>query len=392
MLDLDYAIDLMARDGIDCWLIHDFRGNNPVFHQILGEKKNNTRRCFLLIPAQGDPVFISSHLDKDLFSNFGFEVELYGGWEQLEKILGRLLKHYRKIAMEYSAGGKLPMISWVDAGTVEMIKDMGVEIVSSADLFQAVAAVWSDQQFQSHIGACEKVVAIKDEAFKMIRNTISAGGKISEYDVKRIILERFEKAKLYNADGPVVAVNENSGNPHYEPSADNSKIIGRESLVLIDLWARPTAQTGIFCDITWVGYTGEDPPSRYVEVFNIVRNARDLVVGRLKQAWDKKEILAGYQLDDIARNHIAGKGYGDYFLHRTGHSLGGGDHPHGLGANLDNFETHDTRSVIRGTGVTVEPGIYLDEFGVRSEINVYMDPALGPTVTTPIQEYIIKLA
>jgi len=382
----------MTASGIDCWLIHDFRGNNPVFHQLLGEKKNNTRRCFLLIPSQGDPVFISSHLDKDLFSSFGFEVELYGGWQQLEKILGRLLKHYRKIAMEYSAGGKLPMISWVDAGTIEMIKDIGVEIVSSADLFQAVAAVWSDAQFQSHISACEKVVSIKDEAFKMIRNTISAGGKISEYDVKRIILERFEKAKLFNADGPVVAVNENSGNPHYEPSSDNSKIIGRENLVLIDLWARPIGDSGIFADVTWVGYTGEAPPTRYNEVFNIVRNARDLVVSRLKQAWNKKETLAGYQLDDIARNHIAGRGYGDYFLHRTGHSLGGGDHPHGLGANLDNFETHDTRLVIPGTGVTVEPGIYLDEFGVRSEINVFMDPALGPTVTTPSQESIIKLA
>jgi len=381
----------MTRDRIDCWLIHDFRGNNPVLHELLGEKKNNTRRCFLLIPAQGDPVFIVSHLDKDLFSNFGFEIELYGGWRQLEKILGRLLKPCRKIAMEYSAEGKLPMISWVDAGTVEMIRNIGVEIESSADLFQAVAAVWSDDQFQSHVSACEKVVAIKDEAFKMIRNTISAGGKISEYDIKKIILERFEKAKMFNADGPVVAVNENSGNPHYEPSADNSKIIGRESLVLIDLWARLNSRSGVFCDITWVGYTGDTPPSRYIEVFVIVKTARDLVVSRLKQAWAKKEPLAGFQLDDIARNHIAGKGYGDHFIHRTGHSLGGGDHPHGLGANLDNFETHDTRSIIPGTGFTIEPGVYLEEFGVRSEINIYMDPVLGPTVTTPVQENIIKL-
>ena len=318
MLNFEYAIDLMTRDRIDCWLIHDFRGNNPVLHELLGEKKNNTRRCFLLIPVQGDPVFIVSHLDKDLFSNFGFEIELYGGWQQLEKILGRLLKPYRKIAMEYSAEGKLPMISWVDAGTVEMIRNIGVEIESSANLFQAVAAVWSDDQLQSHVSACEKVVAIKDEAFKMIKNTISAGGKISEFDVKKIILERFEKAKMYNADGPVVAVKENSGNPHYEPSADNSKIIGRESLVLIDLWARVNSLSGVFCDITWVGYTGETPPSRYIEVFDIVKTARDLVVSRLKQAWSKKEPLAGFQLDDIARKHIDGKGYGDHFIHRTG--------------------------------------------------------------------------
>jgi Xaa-Pro aminopeptidase len=381
----------MVKDSIDCWLVHDFRGNNPVFHQLLGEKKNNTRRCFLFIPADGEPVFIAHHLDKDLFSNLGFMVELYSGWQKLEKILDRRLKPLKRIAMEYSTGGKLPMISWVDGGTIELIKDFGLEIVSSADLFQAVAAVWGEDQYQSHLSACDKVAGIKDDAFKMIKNTVSAGGLISEYEVKRFILERFEKAKMVNTDGPVVAVNENSGNPHYDPSPENHKPIGRENYVLIDLWARRDNESGIFCDITWVGYTGDNPPAKYVEIFNIVKTSRDLVVGRLKKAWDRKEILAGYQLDVIAREHIGSRGYGDNFFHRTGHSLGGGDHPHGLGANLDNFETHDTRSIIAGTGFTVEPGIYLEEFGVRSEINVYMDPVLGPTVTTRAQDMILKL-
>lgn len=391
MLKFDYAIDLMARDGIDCWLVHDFRGNNPVFHQLLGAKKNNTRRCFLLIPADGNPVFITHFLDKDLFSNFRLRVEPYSGWLELEKILDRRLKPFKKIAMEYSDGGKLPMISWVDGGTIELIKEFGVEIVSSADLFQAVAAVWSEEQYRSHLSACRKVVEIKDEAFRMIKNTISAGGKIGEYEVKKFILERFERSKMINTDGPVVAANENSGSPHYEPSPDHQKEIGRENIILIDLWARMDNNSGIFGDITWVGYTGDSPPSKYVDVFDIVKTARDLVVSRLKRAWDKKETLAGYQLDDIARKHIDNRGYGDNFHHRTGHSLGGGDHPHGLGANLDNFETHDTRLIIPGTGFTVEPGIYLEEFGVRSEINVYMDPVLGPTVTTPAQDRIIKL-
>lgn len=392
MLNFDYATDLMAKEGIDCWLVHDFRGNNPVFHQLLGEKKNNTRRCFLFIPVDGEPVFITHLLDKDLFSSLGFQVELYSGWQQLEKILEKRLKPLKKIAMEYSAGGKLPMISWVDGGTVELIKDFGIEIVTSADLFQAVAAVWSEEQYQSHLSACEKVAGIKDEAFKMIKNTVSAGGKIGEFEVKKFILERFEKSKMFNIDGPVVAANENSGNPHYEPSADSSRIIGRENLVLIDLWARFNKESGIFCDITWVGYTGETPPAGNIEVFDIVKTARDLVVSRLKQAWDRKETLAGHQLDEIARKHITSRGHGEDFFHRTGHSLGGGDHPHGLGANLDNFETHDTRSVIPGTGFTVEPGIYLEQYGIRSEINIYMDPVLGPTVTTPAQEKILKLA
>jgi Xaa-Pro aminopeptidase len=318
-------------------------------------------------------------------------MEVYGGWRQMGIILGQRLEGYKKIAAEYSPGGTLPMISWVDAGTIELIKSLGVQIASSADLFQAVAAVWSEDQFKSHLEACEKVAEIKDDAFKLIRNTVASGGRLSEYDVKRYILERFEKAGMVNFDGPVVAVNENSGNPHYEPTPENNKIIGRNNVVLIDMWARADIEAGIFCDITWVGFTGKEIPQKYREIFGNVKLARDKVILRLKQAWKDKERLFGWQLDDIARERISAAGYGDNFIHRTGHSLGGGDHPHGLGANLDNFETYDTREIIPGTGFTVEPGIYLQEFGARSEINIYMDPVLGPTVTTPMQNEILKL-
>lgn len=391
MTDFKYPRRLMAERKLDCWLVHDFRGNNPILHYLIGEKKNNTRRCFLLIPANGEPVFITHFLDRDLFSNLGIQLEVYGGWRQLEIILGQRLERYKKIAMEYSPKGTLPMISWVDAGTIELIKNFGVEITSSADLFQSVAAVWSEDQLKSHREACEKVTNIKDEAFKKIRNTVAAGGKLSEYEVKKYILERFEKAHLVNFDGPVVAANENSGNPHYEPTADNFKMIGRDNAVLIDLWARAKDKSGIFADMTWVGFTGDKIPRKYIEIFEAVKRARDKVVSRLKHAWKDKKTLEGRQLDDAARVQISDAGYGDYFIHRTGHSLGGGDHPHGLGANLDNFETQDNREIISGSGFTVEPGIYLPEFGVRSEINVYMDPVLGPTVTTPIQNEILKL-
>ena len=381
----------MTREKIDCWLVHDFRGNNPIFHNLIGGKKNNTRRCFLLIPATGEQLIIAHVLDRDLFTDLGIKIETYSGFDQLAEMLKEKLNSYKKIAMEYSPNGALPMISWVDAGTVEFIRSLGTEIVSSANLFQATAAVWSEQQYKSHLAACEKVVEIKNDAFKLIKNTIAAGGKLSEYDVKKYILERFEKAKLINVDGPVVAVEENSGNPHYEPTAENHKNIGSDNAVLIDLWAREKNENGIFCDITWVGHTSQNPSNRYMEIFNLVKSARDAVVSRLKTAWKNKDSIMGFELDDVARRLIKESAYGYYFVHRTGHSLGGGDHPHGLGANLDNFETHDTRSIIPGTGFTIEPGIYLPEFGVRSEINVYVDPVLGPTVTTPAQEEILIL-
>jgi len=391
MANFDLAQNLMLERGIDGWLVSDYRGSNPVFRHLLGYAGMTTRRDFLYVPARGEIRLLLNFLDRDLFEGIGYEKEIYRSYAEMTLGLRKMLKGKKTVAMEYSPKGGLPMISWVDGGTMELVRDFGASIVSSADLFQTAAAVWTHEQLKSHRKAAESVVRIKDEAFDMIRKAIAAGGSITEYDVKRFIMEQFAAAGMKHSDGPTVAAGSNSGSPHYEPSEANHSPIKSGDTVLIDLWARYSDESDIFGDITWVGYVGEELPSRYQEVFNIVKGARDIAFDRLRSAWDNKEEIAGYQIDDVARGFITDAGYGDYFAHRTGHSLGGGDHPHGYGANLDNFETHDTRLIFPGTGFTIEPGIYLPEFGVRLEINIYVDPMQGPGITTPVQNEIIRL-
>ena len=392
MIDLQTARAYMHENHIQGWLICDFRGSNPVLWQVLGQKKWTTRRCFLWVPAAGEPRALAHTIDRNQFAGTDLALELYVSWPEMRIKLGELLAGQARVAVEYSPGGAIPAVSWVDGGTIDLLRGLGVEVCSSADLFQVAAATWSPAALASHLRACLEVAAVKDAAFEYIRRAVREGKPLTEYDVQEAMVQDFQRRGLELEGRPIVGVNANSGNPHYEPREDVHLPIGPGDWVLLDLWGRFAGDEGVFADITWVGFVGAEVPEKYRTVFDIVRRARDAAVERLEAAWKQGETLQGWQPDQVARQVIEAEGYGPYFVHRTGHSLGPGPSAHGLGVNLDDLETHDTRMVVPGVGFSVEPGIYLPEFGVRSEINVFMHPERGPLVTTPVQEEIVRLA
>jgi Xaa-Pro aminopeptidase len=392
MIDLDLARSHMRENNIDGWLLYDFRGSNPVFWRAFGETRLTTRRNFLYVPAEGEPTCLVHGIDNLLFADCTFAQEQYSTWQEMAESVKRLVGDGRRIAVEYSPGGAIPMHSFVDAGTVEWLRDLGFEVTSSADLYQTAVARWSNEALASHRKACETVVGIKDEAFDFIRNELASNNPLTEHQVQQFIQGRFRDEGLIWDHGPVVGVNENSGDPHYEPSADTPQPIRHGDWILIDLWAKYPGEQDVYCDITWTGFAGSRVPDRHQHIFEVVIAARDAGLGALQDAWKKGDMLQGWEVDDAARKVIADAGYAQYFTHRLGHSMGPAPHPHALGANLDNFETHDTRTLIPGTGFSIEPGIYLPEFGVRSEIDVFVDPDDGPISTTPLQTEVILLA
>ena len=294
-----------------------------------------------------------------------------------------MLAGVSRVAMEYSPRNGLPRVSRVDAGTVELVESMGPEVVSSADLMQYATQRWSAEQLASHQRAGEALGRIVKEAFARIGQRLAEG--VTEFEIAEFIRRRFGEEGLTTADGPIVSVNAHCSDPHYEPAAEGSSVIAAGDWVLIDLWAREDTPGSVYADITWTAYVGDDPPERYRQVFDIVLGARDAALGFLQDTHAAGEAVQGWQVDDVARRYIAERGYGDYFTHRLGHSI---HHTvHGEGVNLDNFETHDTRRVIAGVGFSIEPGIYLPEFGVRSEIDAYMSED-GPYASSPVQREI----
>src|SRR3712207_3217561 len=293
--------------------------------------------------------------------------------------------------MEYSPGGANPAASWVDAGTIDLIRGLGLEIVSSADIFQATAAAWSDAALASHLDACRLVSEVRDVAFSYIRQSIGFGRSITEFDVQELIVSEFGRRNLETENRPIVAVNSHSGNPHYEPTSEHNALIRTGDWILVDLWARHPGHANVFADMTWVAYAGAEVPPRHRQIFDVVKSARDTVIRHLASAWERGERVQGWQLDRLARDRIAGEGFGDYFVHRTGHSIGPGGKLHALGANLDDYDTHDTRAILPRAGFSIEPGVYLPEFGVRLEVNAYMDPQRGPRIPTPTQDDVVLL-
>ncbi len=387
------AIQSFLRDArIDAWLIHDFRGSNPVLNALLGGQRWTTRRAELLIPATGEPTLLAHGIDANQFSGVPVRVDKYLSWRDLHAWLESRLSGLARIAMEYSPGGHLPVASLVDAGTVEFIRSLGVDVVSSADLVQASVAVWFPEAQRRHATASCKVAGAKEAAFDLIRERLAGGKPITELDVQRLILARFKEDGLETAEAPIVGVNAHAGDPHFEVSQTDPAPIRKGDWVLIDLWARLPGDENIYSDITWVGYCGRDVPPRHREAWLAVKGARDASLARARRAWDARERLQGWMLDDAAREVLIAAGFERFIRHRTGHSLSPGPKVHGLGVNLDNLETHDTRLVLPGLGYTIEPGVYLPEFGIRSEINVFTDPERGPQVTSCIQDEILLLA
>ncbi len=388
----------LKEQHLDGWLVYDFRNSNQVFARLFpsgsgGGKRHLTRRVFLFIPAQGEATLLHSPLDGPGLRDIGVSKVEFSGWADLQTRLARLLTPGGRVAMEYVPGGALPVMSIVDGGTIEMIRALGVEVVSSANLVQLSIARWSPRAVESHAQASRKVDAIKDEAFARIGALLDQGKAPSEHEIQQFILSRFAQEGLETADPPIVAVNAHSGDPHFEVSATNPAPIRRGDWVLIDLWARLPGDENIFSDITWMGFVGalRDVPAKHRAVFEAVRAGRDAAVRLAQEAFRAGRRLQGWQLDAAAREELIRAGYEPYIKHRTGHSLSPGPMVHGMGVNLDCIETRDTREVLPGLGWTVEPGLYLPEFGVRLEINMFFDPREGPIITSGNQTELIAI-
>ncbi len=391
---LSGARDYLSQTGVDGWLLEDYRGSNPILWNLIGAVGHITRPCWFLVPAHGEPVLLAHEVDAGRFgpmvdqaSSEGVEVQVrrFGSRAQMLSELGDMLEGRHRVAMEYSPEAALPRVSRIDAGTIELVRSLGVEVVSSGDVLQYSTERWTPAQRESHSVAMEGLVQTVHDAFAFIGENIN--WKLTEHDVAEFIRGRFERLDLVAPDGPIVAVNANASDPHYEPAPDNSAIVRKNSLVLIDLWAVSAEPGSVFGDITWTGFTGEPTP-KHEEVFRAVAEARDSAVAFMQDAHIQGRELEGWEVDRTARNVIDKSGYGDYFVHRLGHSIGFEVHSNGV--NLDDWETHDTRKLIPGIAVSVEPGIYLPEFGIRSEIDVFWEDD-GPQATGEVQQEIVRI-
>ncbi len=382
--------DYLKQTEIDGWLLADFHGRNSVAVAFLGLSGLVTRRSFYFIPSEGKPIGLVHAVEKDKFRGLPGDIRAYSGYRELERELAAALSNHTRVAMEYSPKGRLPYIGLVDAGTIEFVRGLGIEIVSSANLVANFQARLSDEQIAAHHEAAEKVTQVKDSAFAHIAMALTENKTVTEYDVTRFILERFEQLGLTTDHPPICAVDAQAGNPHYEPQAGKSATIKKGQLILVDLWAKIKASHGVYADITWMAYAGsrDEIPQRYIEIFAIVMAARDRAVAFLRDNLSRDPVR-GAQVDDACRAVIEKAGFGDSFVHRTGHSIT--SEGHGPGPNIDNLETEDKRLLQPGHLFSIEPGIYLSDCGFRSEINVLVTEMEPQVTTLPIQTEILPL-
>jgi Xaa-Pro dipeptidase len=380
----------LKEEGLDAWLLYDFHGSNPIARRLAGLEsgKMASRRWYYLIPANGTPRKLVHAIESHNLDHLPGDKRVYSQRERLSAGLGELLNGYRRVAMEYSPGNAIPYISRVDAGTVESVRQCGVEVASSGDLVQRFEAVWSDEALQTHRAASERLYRVKDRAFELIRDARRNGRALTEFDVQQAMLGWFEEEGLITDSPPVVAAQEHSGDPHYQPTRERHRHIGDREVVLLDLWGKLPDPGAVFADITWVGFTALEVPDRYARAFGAARDARDAAVSLVKEAATAHRALRGFEVDRACRAVIERAGYGKAFIHRTGHSLG--TDVHGNGVHMDDYETHDERRLIPGTGFTIEPGIYESDFGVRTEVNMFVGEQEA-TVTGPLQNEFVLL-
>jgi Xaa-Pro aminopeptidase len=386
------TIQAALRDQkLDGWLVYDFRGSNPILPQLIPGKRFSTRRVYLWLPAAGEPKLLLHTIDLVTYRDVALPVVEYRSWQQMQAILGELAGG-RRVAMEYSPMGELPAVSYADAGIVEFLRSVGAQVVSSADLIQLTIARWSEEALRQHRRASEAAAGAMRGAFDLIRRRLASGEPLNEHQVQQSILEHFTRAGVETVDPPIVGANAHAGDPHFEVSSTTPAPIRRGDWVLIDLWARIPGDENVYSDITWVGYCGGDVPAKYQRVYDSVTSARDAALRLAVDSWKSRKPVHGWELDEAARSVFAAAGYEANIRHRTGHSLSPGPKVHGLGMNLDNLETRDTRLMLPGIGFTIETALYFPDFGVRSEINVYVDPREGPIVTSCTQGEIERLA
>ncbi len=369
-LDIGAVQASLAAAGLDGWLLYDFHGSNPVAQSLVGlthAPKMTTRRWYYYIPAAGEPRGLVHAIERHNLDGLPGAMQTYAGRRSLDEGLDRLLQGARRVAMEYSPGCAIPYVSRVDAGTIEAVRQRGVEVVSSGDLIQQFEAVWTPAQVATHLAASDALHRIKDRAFDVLRQ-VAAGTPTTEYALQQQMVGWFADEGLVSADPPVVAVMASAGNPHYLPTASSHCPIERDQLVLLDLWGKQSTPGAVFADITWMAYTGTTVPDEMTRAFAAIARARDEAVGTVQAGLDAGRPVRGCEVDRAARAVLQQTGYGEAILHRTGHSLG--ESVHGNGAHLDDYETQDERQLLPGSGFTVEPGLYFPTFGVRTEINV----------------------
>lgn len=375
MFDLQRIQEALRECGFDAWLLYDFRGSNVLARRVLDldPEVTGSRRFFYCVPATGEPRKLVHRIEAGALDHLPGEKMVYLTWQELEAGVETLLHGAKTVAMEYSPRNANPYISRVDGGTIELVRSTGANIAASGDLIQLFEAVWDEEQWKSHLEAAVHTDSAYDLAWKLIADRVRSGSAVSEVDVQRAIMDHFARHGMTTYHPPIVAVGPHSGDPHYETGTGKNTSIRKGDFVLIDLWAKLDSPRAVYSDLTRVGYVGETVPDRYIEIFHIVAAARDAAIAFVKQSFAAGQKIAGWQVDQAARDVIASAGYGAQFVHRTGHSIG--QETHGNGANIDNLETHEERTVMPGTCFSIEPGIYLPEFGVRSEVNVFIDKA-----------------
>ena len=392
-IDVAAVQQSLKAEGLDGWLLYDFHGSNPIAARLLGTangSKMTTRRWFYLVPASGEPRGLVHAIERRTLDALPGEKVVYAGRQQLDAGLTKLLHGIKRVAMEYSRNCAIPYISRIDAGTLELVRSRGVEVESSGDLVQRFEAVWDTHALATHRSASQALYRVKDRAFELIAKRVRDGDAMTEFAIQQQMAAWFEEEGLVSDAPPVVAAQENAGDPHYLPTARRTRQIQKDELVLLDLWAKmKNDPLAVFADITWVGFTGPQIPAEMATAFETIRQARDAAVQLVQESARDQRDLRGWQVDRAARDVLARAGFEERILHRTGHSLG--RDVHGNGVHMDDYESHDDRRLIPGTGFTIEPGLYFESFGVRTEINMYYGER-DALVTGPVQSEIVRLA
>jgi Xaa-Pro dipeptidase len=391
-LDIAAVQEALAAERADGWLLYDFHGSNPIARQIAGlsgASKMTTRRWYYFIPAAGTPRKLVHAIEAGTLDALPGDTFLYAERRTLEDGLKRLVGGAGTIAMEFSPECAIPYISRVDGGTIDWVRRLGATVVSSGDLVQRFEAIWDEAAIATHRAASERLYRIKDRAFAYVGTKLSAGQAPTEVEVQQAMVNWFREEGLVADAAPIVAAQEHAGNPHYAPSPDTPRTIRRNEILLLDLWGKLPAPGAVYADITWTGFTGPTPPEEFARAFATIVKGRDAAVALVQAAVRAGRDVRGWEVDRATRDVISGAGYGDRFIHRTGHSLG--EEVHGNGVHMDDYETHDDRRLIPGTGFTIEPGIYTPAFGVRTEINMVVGRTEA-TVTGPCQQELFRIS
>ena len=391
MFDLTAIQAALTEFGIDAWLLYDFRGTNVLARRVLVLEGQvpTSRRFFYLIPASGEPRKLVHRIERGALDHLPGKAEVYLAWQELEASVLYMLRGVKRVAMEYSPRNANPYISRIDAGTVELVKACGVEVVGSGDLIARFEASWDDDQWAMHLEADRHTRSAYELAWGLIAERVKSGETVHELEVQQAIMDHFHRNGMTTYHPPIVGVGPHSGDPHYEPTPGHEGEIGPDSFVLIDLWAKMDRPRAVYSDLTRVGFVGDEVPAKYRAVFKVVADARDAAIELVKAAFAAGRPLQGYEVDRAAREVIENANYGPYFIHRTGHSIG--QETHGNGANMDDLETHDERLVLPRTCFSIEPGIYFPEFGVRSEVNVFIGPDGTVHVTGEPQQDVLAI-